>query len=90
MEASTKRVTKWKQEHVAFEPTRAYLISTRFQQYLDTLLLDLGLNPFRKMPNLFAEVFARYDSSDYRDVVREYEEGMTKRLTALMPCEHDT
>ena len=90
MEASVKKVSQWKQENMAFEPTRAYLILTRFQQYIDTLMLDLGLNPYRKMPNLLAEVFARYDSSDYKDIVKEYEENMTKRLTSLRPSNHDT
>jgi hypothetical protein len=75
---------------MAFEPTRSYLILTRFQQYLDTLLLDLDVNPYRKMPNLLSEIFARYDSSDYASVIKEYEEKMAKRLTPLLPCEHDT
>ena len=90
MKDSVKKVSKWKHENMAFEPTRAYLILTRFQQYIDTLMLDLGLNPYRKLPNIFAEVFYRYDSSDYKNIVKEFEENMTKRLTPLVPCVHDT
>jgi dimethylaniline monooxygenase (N-oxide forming) len=90
MEASTKRVSKWKDANMAFEPTRAYLILTRFQQYLDTLLQDLDVNPYRKMPNFLSEVFARYEASDYSSVIQEYDEKMARRLTALKPCEHDT
>ncbi len=75
---------------MAFEPTRAYLILTRFQQYIDTLMLDLGLSPYRKLPNIFAEVACRYESADYANIVKEYEENMTKRLTPLTPCHLDT
>lgn len=73
MEASVARLRAWKREHIHFEPSRSCGVNTRYQQYLDTLLLDLGVSPYRKMPNVFAEVFARYRASDYAGVHPEYE-----------------
>ena len=46
--------------------------NTRFQQYNDIILKDLGLNPYRKMPNVFAELFAGYGAGDYEGVVEEF------------------
>ena len=71
MERSVERVRAWKREHIAFEPSRSCAVNTRFQQYLDVLLRDLGVSPYRKLPNVAAEVFGRYGSSDYAGVVDE-------------------
>ncbi|KAF1841193.1 cofactor FMO1 enzyme is FAD [Cucurbitaria berberidis CBS 394.84] len=39
--------------------------------YIDTLMKDLGLNPFRKS-NVFEEWFVRYKPSDYSTILDEY------------------
>jgi cation diffusion facilitator CzcD-associated flavoprotein CzcO len=77
MEASTHRVRDWKRQHTIFEPTRAYWVSNRFHNYLDTLLMELGVRPWRKR-NPFAEIFAAYDPTDYAGVIEEYERARGK------------
>ena len=64
-------------------------VNTRFQQYLDILLKDLHLNPYRKGINVLAEAFMRYGSADYRNVLTEYNQRSTK-MTALEPLQLDT
>ncbi len=66
-------VREWKRAHVHFEPSRSCAVNTRFQQHLDLLLRDLGLRPYRKLPNLPAELFVRYGPLDYAGLVDEYE-----------------
>ncbi|GKU06433.1 monooxygenase family protein [Fusarium langsethiae] len=39
--------------------------------YIDTLMKDLGLDPFRKS-NVFEEWFVRYKPSDYKTILEEY------------------
>ncbi|EFQ32226.1 uncharacterized protein GLRG_07370 [Colletotrichum graminicola M1.001] len=41
------------------------------EQYIDTLMRDLGLNPFHKS-SVFEEWFVRYKPSDYRTILDEY------------------
>ena len=65
-------------------------VSTRFQQYNDILLKDLGLSPYRKLPNVPAEIFGRYGSADYKGVVEEYNRKRTRRTEPLIPIEVDT
>lgn len=78
MERSIAHVRSWKREHITFEPSRSVAINTRYQQYLDILCADLGVSPYRKLPNVVAEVFARYGASDYAGVTEEVRRG-TKR-----------
>lgn len=72
MQQSIQHLQSWKREHIHFEPSRSCGVNTRFQQYLDILLKDLGVSPYRKMPNVLAEVFARYQADDYAGVWEEY------------------
>ena len=72
MEAAVEHIRAWKRANITFEPSRSCAVSTRFQQYLDILLQDLGVSPYRKLPNIFAEIFARYNAADYAGVVDEY------------------
>ena len=65
-------VAAWKPAHIKFEPSRACAVSIRLQQYIDGLLTDLGMSPYRKLPNVFAECLARYGASDYTGMVDTY------------------
>ena len=65
-------VLAWKRKHIHFEASRSCAVSTRFQQYIDIMLADLGVSPYRKLPNVFAEIFSAYGASDYRGVVDEF------------------
>jgi hypothetical protein len=60
MEGDVAHIQAWKRAHIHFEPSRACAVNTRFQQYIDIMLADLGISPYRKMPNVFAEAFAAY------------------------------
>ncbi len=79
MLASAERVAAWKRAHSTFEPTYNIAVSTRYQQYLDILMQDLGLSQWRKLPNPLAELFARYDPTDYKGAVKQYLAKREKR-----------
>lgn len=83
MEKSIERMRQWKRANIRFEYSRSCAVSTRFQQYLDILLKELEVSPYRKMPNVLAEVFLRYDASDYQDIYEAYERRKAKRKKAL-------
>lgn len=72
MEAHIEEIRRWKHEHVLFDPSRGTAVSTRFHQYADVMLGDLGLSPFRK-GNPVAEVLAAYTAADYDGMFEEYE-----------------
>ena len=67
-----EEIRAWKRANIHFEPSRSCAVNTRFQQYNDIILKDLGLNPYRKMPNIFAEWFAGYGAGDYTGLVEEF------------------
>jgi dimethylaniline monooxygenase (N-oxide forming) len=71
MERQMAEIHRWKQENVLFEPSRSYAVSTRFHQYFDVLLGDLGLSPYRKSNPLF-ELVVSYSAGDYSGVLEEY------------------
>lgn len=71
MERQMAEVAAWKRAHIHHEPSLLCAVNTRYQQYLDTLLLDLGLSPLRKLPNPVAELFARYGPADYRGLAQD-------------------
>lgn len=72
MERDVAHVQAWKRAHIHHEPSRGCAVNTRFQQYLDIMLADLGISPYRKLPNALAEVFSAYRPADYADVVDEF------------------
>ena len=78
MQRSVERVRAWKRANIAFEPSRACAINTRYQQHLDILLQDLGVSPYRKLPNVVAEVFARYGAEDYAGVVEDVRANLAR------------
>ncbi|CAE7591841.1 FMO1, partial [Symbiodinium microadriaticum] len=90
MEDTMRRVTGWKRKNQAFDPTMFFVTHSRYQQFIDTLLGDIGVNPFRKMPNIFAEMFGKYGSSDYREVFSEYDRHLLAITSTLRPLDVDT
>jgi len=90
MEKSIEYIRQWKRANIQFEPSRSCATNTRFQQYMDILLKDLGISPYRKLPNIFAEIFGRYQPSDYLGVSEEYNHKKKSRSTPLHPLPLDT
>ena len=90
MEKSIERVRAWKRANIQFEPSRSCATSTRFQQYLDILLKDLNVSPYRKLPNVFAEIFGRYAADDYRGVFDDYNRQTAHRTQPMTPLMVDT
>ena len=90
MEKSIEYIRQWKRANIAFEPSRCCGSNARFQQCIDILLKDLGVSPYRKLPNIFAEIFGRYEASDYRGVSAEYNHKQKSRSTPLHPLPLDT
>lgn len=72
MERCIAQVRQWKREHSLFEGTRGCAINTRFHQYFDVMLGDLGLRPYRKS-NPLAELVEGYSAGDYSGLFEEYE-----------------
>jgi hypothetical protein len=62
----------------------------RFQQYIDIMFKELDVSPYRKLPNVFAEVFNRYEASDYKGIYEEYERKKAKRTAPLKTLSLDT
>lgn len=83
MDRSIEHVREWKRANIKFENARSCAVSTRFQQYIDILLKELEVSPYRKLPNPFAELFRRYEASDYRGIYEEYERAKSKRTAPL-------
>ena len=90
MEKSIETIQNWKRANIKFENARACAISTRFQQYIDILLKELQVSPYRKLPNPFAELFSRYGVSDYQGIYEEYEQAKSKRTSPLKTLPIDT
>jgi len=90
MERSIEVVRAWKRANLKFENARSCAVSTRFQQYIDILLKELDVSPYRKLPNPLAELFSRYEASDYRGVYEEYERAKAKRKDSLESLPLDT
>ena len=87
MERDIEHVRSWKRAHIQFEPSRGCAVNTRYQQYLDIMLADLGISPYRKLPNVLAEVFAPYRPADYAGVVDEFlaTRPATPRVPVALP-----
>ena len=90
MERSIAKVRAWKRENIKFENARSCAVSTRFQQYIDILLKELEISPYRKLPNPVAELFSRYEASDYKGIYEEYERARAKRTAPLKTLPLDT
>ncbi|MFO0577846.1 MAG: NAD(P)/FAD-dependent oxidoreductase [Polyangia bacterium] len=84
MERRVTEIRDWKRRHTLFEPSRSCGVNTRIHQYLDVLLQDLGLDPYRK-PNPLAELFVAYSAQDYAGLVEEYERVRATRSLPRLP-----
>lgn len=84
MERRIEEIRDWKRRNTLFEPSRSCGVNTRIHQYLDVLLKDLGLNPYRKQ-NPLAELFVAYLAKDYAGLVEEYERVRTTRPLPQAP-----
>jgi hypothetical protein len=89
MEATIERVRAWKRANVTFEPSRGCAVATRHQQYLDIMLQDLGLSPYRKS-NPVAEVFMRYGAADYAGLLEEHQRRRVSGPVRLRPVALDS
>lgn len=78
MLACIDHVRGWKRAHINFEPSRSCAVNTRFHQYLDIMLDELGVESRRKA-NPLAEWVSRYEASDYAGVVEEYQRNQARR-----------
>ncbi len=90
MERSIENVRQWKRDEYQIRKCALVRSSTRFQQYIDILLLELEVSPYRKLPNPFAELFSRYEAADYKGVYEEYERKKAKRTAPLKTLPLDT
>jgi dimethylaniline monooxygenase (N-oxide forming) len=89
MEATIDRVRAWKRAHVTFEPSRACAVATRHHQYLDILLQDLGLSPYRKR-TVLAEALLRYGAADYAGLLAEHQRRRGAGPLRLRPVPLDS
>lgn len=85
MEQDIEEIRQWKEANIHFESSRGCGVNTRYQKYIDILLRDLEVSPYRKMPNIFAEMFGMYNCSDYQDVLKEYNYNAKNRTAPLRP-----
>lgn len=89
MEAAIEHVRAWKRANINFEPSRSCAVNTRFHQYLDIVLEELGLSPRRKR-NFLAEQFERYEASDYANLLEEYQAAWAANPTPRRPSKLPT
>jgi dimethylaniline monooxygenase (N-oxide forming) len=89
MIGTIERIRTWKRAHVGFEPSRGCATSTRYQQYLDVMLGDLGFSPYRKS-NPLSEFFARYGAADYAGLVEAFQRRRSEGPLHLRPQPLDT
>jgi hypothetical protein len=89
IEASVERVREWKREHINHEPSRSCAINTRYHQYLDIMLTELGISPYRKS-NLLAELFSRYEAADYAGLHEQYHAAQAGRAEPRRVLDLDT
>jgi cation diffusion facilitator CzcD-associated flavoprotein CzcO len=84
-----EHIRTWKRAHVGFEPSRGCATNTRYQQYLDVMLGDLGFSPYRKS-NPLSELFARYGAADYAGLVEAFQRRRSEGPLHLRPLPLDT
>jgi len=73
MLANIDEMKQWKRSFMPDISSRSTVVKLHMVHYLDELLKDMGINPWRKK-NKLAEWFADYRPSDYREVLSEVNE----------------
>lgn len=53
------------------------------------LLVDLGLSPHRKLPNIYQELFGVYGAGDYTNIFKEFERHLLTITEPLHPVDID-
>ncbi|ENH62186.1 4-hydroxyacetophenone monooxygenase [Fusarium oxysporum f. sp. cubense race 1] len=71
MEAEAANFNAWTRKRYLEQGKKHSYFIYDYIPYIDTLMKDLGLNPFRKS-NVFEEWFVRYKPSDYKTILDEY------------------
>ncbi|KAL5620921.1 hypothetical protein FOBRF1_004167 [Fusarium oxysporum] len=71
MEAEAANFNAWTRKRYLDQGKKHSYFIYDYIPYIDTLMKDLGLNPFRKS-NVFEEWFVRYKPSDYKTILDEY------------------
>nr|ART35007.1 putative monooxygenase [Fusarium bulbicola] len=71
MEAEAANFNAWTRKRYLEQGKKHSYFIYDYIPYIDTLVKDLGLNPFRKS-NVFEEWFVRYKPSDYKTILDEY------------------
>jgi dimethylaniline monooxygenase (N-oxide forming) len=82
MDASRFRVQAWKRANTVVEPTTGYWVSSHLHNYLDVVLMDMGLRHRRKS-NLFSDWLSHYGVADFATIVPEYLGQRGTKRTAL-------
>ncbi|GBG24614.1 Hypothetical Protein FCC1311_008332 [Hondaea fermentalgiana] len=85
-----ERIAAWKDANVTPSQPHYFGIGGRCVYLIDKMMHDLKLNRFRKMPNLYAEIFTSYKDRDYKDAQAEFLQKYASRkpasLTAVTPA----
>ncbi|RYP64003.1 hypothetical protein DL771_008974 [Monosporascus sp. 5C6A] len=71
MELEATTFNAWTRKRYLEQGTKYSYFIYNYIPYIDTLMKDLALNPFRKS-NIFEEWFVRYKPHDHRTVLDEY------------------
>ncbi|GBG24613.1 Flavin-containing monooxygenase FMO GS-OX-like 2 [Hondaea fermentalgiana] len=85
-----ERIAAWKDANNSPSQPHYFAIGSRCIYLLDKMMHEMGLNRFRKMPNLYAEIFTSYKDRDYKDAQAEFLQKYVSRkptsLTAVTPA----
>lgn len=57
--------------------------------FINDYVVDLGLSPHRKLPNIYLELFGVYGAGDYANVFKEFERHLLTITEPLRPVDTD-
>ncbi|KAK2612304.1 FAD-dependent monooxygenase dep4 [Conoideocrella luteorostrata] len=79
METEVANFNAWTRKRYLEQGKKHSIFIYDYIPYIDTLMKDLGLNPFRKS-NVFEEWFVRYKPSDYKTILDEHRSLRRRQL----------
>ena len=83
MEAHTARIAEWKRSNIISEGgTRAYWVGAHMHNYIDVVMMELGLRHRRKA-NPLSEWLGHYTAADFAGMVEEYKAKRGTKRAAL-------